>query len=181
MIDPERIGGIVGEALLAGALGALGAMARFSSTDRRLLEDLTHQVATAVHAARLAEEAVKLSTDLQRSRERLVSTRGTVSVSRHIIISNVCSPAPTTSCGLSIRPPCRYFLPDLRRRRITFLSRLIMPSRSGSMSNCWSHQHCIMRPSSVIKSVARSPAASEYAVRYARLSAQGLNQKCAQH
>ncbi|SDB48553.1 hypothetical protein [Belnapia rosea] len=37
MIDPERIGGIVGEALLAGALGALGAMARFSSTDRPLL------------------------------------------------------------------------------------------------------------------------------------------------
>ena len=32
MIDPERIGGIVGEALLAGALGALGAMARFSSS-----------------------------------------------------------------------------------------------------------------------------------------------------
>ena len=37
MIDPERIGGIVGEALLAGALGALGAMARFSSADRPLL------------------------------------------------------------------------------------------------------------------------------------------------
>ena len=37
MIDPERIGTIIGEALLAGALGALGAMARFSSTDRPLL------------------------------------------------------------------------------------------------------------------------------------------------
>ena len=37
MIDPERIGSIVGEALLAGTLGALGAMARFSSTDRPLL------------------------------------------------------------------------------------------------------------------------------------------------
>jgi hypothetical protein len=37
MIDPERIGGIVGEALLAGALGALGAMARFSTADRPLL------------------------------------------------------------------------------------------------------------------------------------------------
>jgi signal transduction histidine kinase len=47
----------------------------FSSTDRRLLEDLTHQVGAAVHAARLAEEAARLSTDLQRSRERLVSTR----------------------------------------------------------------------------------------------------------
>lgn len=47
----------------------------FSSTDRRLLEDLTHQVGAAVHAARLAEEAARLSADLQRSRERLVSTR----------------------------------------------------------------------------------------------------------
>jgi hypothetical protein len=37
MIDPKRIGGIVGDALLAGALGALGAMALFSSTDRTLL------------------------------------------------------------------------------------------------------------------------------------------------
>jgi hypothetical protein len=37
MIDPERLGAILGEALLAGALGALGAMARLSTTGRPLL------------------------------------------------------------------------------------------------------------------------------------------------
>ncbi len=37
MIDPERVGAIASEALLAGALGALGAMARFSTTGRPLL------------------------------------------------------------------------------------------------------------------------------------------------
>ncbi len=31
MIDPERIGSIIGEALVAGALGALGAVARLTS------------------------------------------------------------------------------------------------------------------------------------------------------
>ncbi|PZW41812.1 transposase [Humitalea rosea] len=37
MIDPERIGAIIGEALLAGALGALGAVARLTSTGRPML------------------------------------------------------------------------------------------------------------------------------------------------
>ena len=37
MIDPERIGSIIGEALLAGALGALGAVARLTSTGRPML------------------------------------------------------------------------------------------------------------------------------------------------
>src|ERR671913_2493337 len=40
----------------------------FSAADRRLLEDLARQAEVAVHA-------VRLTTDLQRSRERLVSTR----------------------------------------------------------------------------------------------------------
>src|SRR4051812_44863535 len=37
MIDPERVGSIAGEALLAGALRALRAMARFSTSGRPLL------------------------------------------------------------------------------------------------------------------------------------------------
>ncbi|MGH3145095.1 MAG: GAF domain-containing sensor histidine kinase, partial [Rubrobacter sp.] len=48
---------------------------RFSPADQRLLEDLAHQIGVAAHAALLTEEAVRLSADLQRSRERLVSTR----------------------------------------------------------------------------------------------------------
>ncbi len=40
----------------------------FSSADRSLLNDLSRQVGTAIHA-------VRLTTDLQRSRERLVTTR----------------------------------------------------------------------------------------------------------
>jgi signal transduction histidine kinase len=47
----------------------------FSSADRRLLDDLARQIGVAVHAARLTEEAVRLSADLQKSRERLVSAR----------------------------------------------------------------------------------------------------------
>ena len=47
----------------------------FSAVDRRLLEDLAHQIGVAAHAARLTEEAVRLSADLQKSRERLVNTR----------------------------------------------------------------------------------------------------------
>ena len=41
---------------------------RFSTSDRRLLEDLARQTEVAVHA-------VRLTADLQRSRERLVTTR----------------------------------------------------------------------------------------------------------
>ncbi len=47
----------------------------FSSADRRLLDDLARQIGVAVHAARLTEEAVRLSDDLQKSRERLVTAR----------------------------------------------------------------------------------------------------------
>ncbi len=47
----------------------------FSVSDLRLLKDITRQIGAAVHAARLGEEAVQLSADLQRSRERLVTAR----------------------------------------------------------------------------------------------------------
>lgn len=47
----------------------------FSTSDRRLLEDLAHQISVAAHAVRITDEAVRLSADLQRSRERLVKTR----------------------------------------------------------------------------------------------------------
>lgn len=47
----------------------------FTPTDLRLLEDLTHQIGVTVHAMRLTDRAVRLSVDLQRSRERLVTAR----------------------------------------------------------------------------------------------------------
>ena len=47
----------------------------FGPADRRLLEDLAHQIGVAAHAVRLTDEAIRLSADLQRSRERLVTTR----------------------------------------------------------------------------------------------------------
>jgi signal transduction histidine kinase len=47
----------------------------FTAADRRLLEDLTHQIGVAAHAVQLTDEALQLSSDLQRSRERLVTTR----------------------------------------------------------------------------------------------------------
>jgi signal transduction histidine kinase len=47
----------------------------FSPSDRRLLDDLVHQISVAAHAVRITGEAVRLSADLQRSRERLVKTR----------------------------------------------------------------------------------------------------------
>ncbi len=47
----------------------------FTPADRRLLDDLARQIGAAVHATRLTEEAVRLSADLQTSRERLVSAR----------------------------------------------------------------------------------------------------------
>ncbi|GIF48165.1 histidine kinase [Asanoa ferruginea] len=43
--------------------------------DQRLLADLARHVGVAVHAARETERAVRLSADLQRSRERLVMAR----------------------------------------------------------------------------------------------------------
>lgn len=47
----------------------------FAPADRQLLEDLAHQIGVAAHAVRLTDEAVRLSADLQRSRERLVTAR----------------------------------------------------------------------------------------------------------
>jgi signal transduction histidine kinase len=47
----------------------------FAPADRRLLDDLARQVGVASHAVRLADEAIRLSADLQRSRERLVTAR----------------------------------------------------------------------------------------------------------
>ena len=64
-------GGTVGRLILAPRAGEEG----FAAADRRLLEDLTHQIGVAAHAVQLTDEAVKLSADLQRSRERLVAAR----------------------------------------------------------------------------------------------------------
>jgi signal transduction histidine kinase len=47
----------------------------FTPSDRQLLDDLAHQIGVAAHAARLTDEAIRLSEDLQRSRERLVTAR----------------------------------------------------------------------------------------------------------
>jgi signal transduction histidine kinase len=47
----------------------------FTAADQHLLEDLAHQIGIAAHAVRLTDEALRLSADLQRSRERLVTTR----------------------------------------------------------------------------------------------------------
>lgn len=57
------------------ALGLRYGEASFSPQDRRLMEELARQAGVAVHAVRLAEEAVRLSEDLQHSRERLVTAR----------------------------------------------------------------------------------------------------------
>jgi signal transduction histidine kinase len=64
-------GETVGRLILASRAGEEG----FTPTDRRLLNDLAPQIGVAAHVVRLSEEALKLSTDLQRSRERLVSAR----------------------------------------------------------------------------------------------------------
>src|SRR4028118_60482 len=47
----------------------------FADAERRLLEDLAHQIGASAHAALMTDEALKLSADLQRSRERLVEAR----------------------------------------------------------------------------------------------------------
>jgi signal transduction histidine kinase len=47
----------------------------FAPEDRQLLEDLAHQIGVAAHATLITDESVKLSADLQRSRERLVTAR----------------------------------------------------------------------------------------------------------
>jgi len=47
----------------------------FGPTERRLLEDLSHQIGASAHAALMTDEAMRLSADLQRSRGRLVEAR----------------------------------------------------------------------------------------------------------
>jgi signal transduction histidine kinase len=47
----------------------------FTSPDQRLLEDLTRQIGVAVYAVRLTADLKRLTIDLQRSRERLVTAR----------------------------------------------------------------------------------------------------------
>jgi signal transduction histidine kinase len=47
----------------------------FSPADRRLLEDLAREAGVAVHAVRLNADLQRLTVDLQRSRERLVTAR----------------------------------------------------------------------------------------------------------
>jgi len=47
----------------------------FADAERRLLEDLAHQIGASAHAALMTDEALRLSRDLQRSRERLVAAR----------------------------------------------------------------------------------------------------------
>ncbi|MBA2691505.1 MAG: sensor histidine kinase [Rubrobacter sp.] len=64
-------GGTVGRLVLGTRIGEEG----FTPADRKLLDGLTRRIGAAVHAARLADEAVRLSSDLQKSRERLVNAR----------------------------------------------------------------------------------------------------------
>jgi signal transduction histidine kinase len=61
----------VGQLILAHRAGEDG----FSEADLGLLEGLARQASIAVHAALLREEALRLSRDLQHSRERLVTAR----------------------------------------------------------------------------------------------------------
>ena len=56
-------------------LGRRAGEKEFSPADRRLLEALVRQIGAAVHAVRLTDEALRLSTDLQISREGLVTAR----------------------------------------------------------------------------------------------------------
>ena len=48
---------------------------RFTSIDRALLDDLARQAGMAVHAVRLTAELKRLTVDLQRSREHLITAR----------------------------------------------------------------------------------------------------------
>jgi signal transduction histidine kinase len=73
--DPVRLpltygGETVGQMVLGPRAGG-----SFTPADAALLEDLAHQTAIAVHAVTLHREAVRLSADLQRSRELLVTAR----------------------------------------------------------------------------------------------------------
>ena len=56
-------------------LGLRAGEESFSPEEERLFEDLAHQIGVAAHASLLGDEAIRLSADLQRSRERLVNAR----------------------------------------------------------------------------------------------------------
>jgi signal transduction histidine kinase len=56
-------------------LGLRAGEESFSPEEERLFADLAHQIGVAAHATLLGDEAIRLSADLQRSRERLVSAR----------------------------------------------------------------------------------------------------------
>ncbi len=64
-------GETVGQLVLGPRAGEEG----FADAERRLLEDLAHQIGASAHAALMTDEALRLSADLQRSRERLVEAR----------------------------------------------------------------------------------------------------------
>jgi signal transduction histidine kinase len=64
-------GETVGRLVLGPRAGEEG----FAEAERRLLEDLAHQIGAPAHAALMTDEALRLSADLQRSRERLVEAR----------------------------------------------------------------------------------------------------------
>jgi signal transduction histidine kinase len=74
--DPLRLpllyqGELIGELRLAPRTPGEG----FSPADRRLLDDLGRQAGIAAHAVRLHMHTLRLASDLQQSRERLVSAR----------------------------------------------------------------------------------------------------------
>lgn len=74
--DPLRLPLVyAGETVGRLVLGRRQGEEDFSSADRRLLDDLARQVGVAVHATRLTDEALRLSQELQKSRERLVTAR----------------------------------------------------------------------------------------------------------
>ena len=74
--DPLRLPLVYGgETVGRLVLGRRAGEEDFAPDDRRLLEDLARQVSAAVHATHLTDEALRLSADLQVSRERLVAAR----------------------------------------------------------------------------------------------------------
>jgi signal transduction histidine kinase len=74
--DPLRLPLVYGgETIGRLVLGRRAGEADFAPDDTRLLEDLARQVSASVHAKHLTEEALRLSADLQVSRERLVAAR----------------------------------------------------------------------------------------------------------
>ncbi|MDQ3925397.1 MAG: histidine kinase [Actinomycetota bacterium] len=64
-------GETVGQLVLGSRAGEEG----FADAERRLLEDLAHQIGASAHAALMTDEALRLSADLQLSRELLVEAR----------------------------------------------------------------------------------------------------------